>query len=35
MEIFKYLGNKIVRNGSVKEEVTERIQIVGRFYHLL
>jgi hypothetical protein len=35
IEILKYLGNKIMTNGTVKVEITERIKNTGKFYQLV
>jgi hypothetical protein len=35
VEILKYLGNKIMTNGTVKVEITERIKNTGKFYQLV
>jgi hypothetical protein len=35
VESCRYLGSKIVTNGSVKEEITERIKNAGKLYQLM
>jgi hypothetical protein len=35
VDSFKYLGRKIMTNGSVKEEVTETIRNAGNCYQLV